>query len=537
MCCRRICEGTRTQIQMTHIFDRTPSFVRDFHFHCFQKIARRIPHLLTPPITPILFAGFGTLWVTLSDPVLAQLPDVSELSDIQPTDWTYQALQDLIDRYGCEVGSLERQQREGGTRALTRYEFAAALNACFRQMRSDLDNAPLTPEELALFQRLQADFARELATFSDRLDALDIVARESFSTTTKLNGEVLFQAADSFGGDSFEGDDDTQPLFGYRARLNLTSSLTGRDLLQTRIQSRDIGRLDRITETFMSRLATDGESDGEFGIEASYEFPIDDRLRGIVGVSGMSVNDIATVLNPLSSSGRGAVSRFGRRDPATLRGPGGTGLALRYQPEDWLELNLGYVAGTSDAASPEDGRGLFNGSHSALAQAVLDPGDRFAIAIAYARNFAPTGDVDLTGTTGSTNASQPFGEQATAADNWGFQLNWAASDNFELGGWFGYTQAYEPGKDEESETILNGAVTLAFPNAIAEDDTLGLVVGIPPIAPDLDSATSFHIEAFYRWQVNENIQVTPGLFLITNPNHDEDRSSLWMGTIRTRFSF
>ncbi|MDY6938946.1 MAG: iron uptake porin [Cyanobacteriota bacterium] len=464
-----------------------------------------------------------------------QLPKVDRLSNIQPTDWAYQALQQLIERYGCVSGDIEHL--EIGRRALTRYEYAIALNACFGQLRWELSNAPLTPEELEVLERLQTDFAVELERFGDRVASLNSILEREFSTTTKLNGEVLFQVADSFGDDNLGGDDDTQVFSGYRARLNLTTSLTGRDILQTRLQSRNLGRLDRITETAMSRLGTDGESDGEFGIEVTYEFPVTEEVRAMLGVNGMSVNDIATTLSPLSSSGRGAVSRFGRRDPGTFRGPGGTGAGIRYQPKDWLELNLGYVAGGNEAASPEGGQGLFNGSYSAIAQAVVEPAENLALAVTYARNFAQAGDVDLMGTTGSLNASQPFGEEATFADNWGFQVNWAAVDNLEVGGWFGYTQAYEPGNRDETETILNGAVTLALPDAIAEDNILGIVIGIPPIAPDLDSATSVHIEAFYRWQVDDDIQVTPGLFLITQPEHDEDRSSLWIGTIRTRFSF
>lgn len=32
---------------------------------------------------------------------LAQITSVSELSDVQPTDWAYQALQSLVEQYGC----------------------------------------------------------------------------------------------------------------------------------------------------------------------------------------------------------------------------------------------------------------------------------------------------------------------------------------------------------------------------------------------------------------------------------------------------
>ncbi|HEY9895853.1 MAG TPA: iron uptake porin, partial [Candidatus Sericytochromatia bacterium] len=60
--------------------------------------------------------------------IVGQVTSVSQLSDVQPTDWAFQALQSLVERYGCIVGYPDRTYR--GNRALTRYEFAAGLNAC-----------------------------------------------------------------------------------------------------------------------------------------------------------------------------------------------------------------------------------------------------------------------------------------------------------------------------------------------------------------------------------------------------------------------
>ena len=35
---------------------------------------------------------------------VAQVTSVSQLSDVQPTDWAFQALQSLVERYGCIAG-------------------------------------------------------------------------------------------------------------------------------------------------------------------------------------------------------------------------------------------------------------------------------------------------------------------------------------------------------------------------------------------------------------------------------------------------
>ncbi len=52
-----------------------------------------------------------------------------------------------------------------------------------------------------------------------------------------------------------------------------------------------------------------------------------------------------------------------------------------------------------------------------------------------------------------------------------------------------------------------------------------------------DEATSLHFELFYRLKVNDNISVTPGMFIVTNPGHIKDNDTLYVGTIRTTFRF
>lgn len=62
-----------------------------------------------------------------------QVTSVSQLTDVRPTDWAFQALQSLVERYGCIVGYPDKTFR--GNRALTRYEFAAGLNACLDKIQ------------------------------------------------------------------------------------------------------------------------------------------------------------------------------------------------------------------------------------------------------------------------------------------------------------------------------------------------------------------------------------------------------------------
>lgn len=128
------------------------------------------------------------------DNKLAQVTSVSQLSDVQPTDWAFQALQSLVERYGCIAGYPDGTYR--GNRALTRYEFAAGLNACLDRVNELIATATadtVTKEDLATLQRLQEEFSAELTTLRGRVDALEARSAEleanQFSTTTKLTGK------------------------------------------------------------------------------------------------------------------------------------------------------------------------------------------------------------------------------------------------------------------------------------------------------------------------------------------------------------
>ncbi len=264
---------------------------------------------------------------------MGQVTSVSQLSDVQPTDWAFQALQSLVERYGCIVGYPDGTYK--GNRAMTRYEFAAGLNACLERITELIAAATadlVTRDDLAVLQRLQEEFAVELAELGGRVDALEARTAEleanQFSTTTKLNGEILFWLTDTWGeragarGEPRSENDRTEVALGYRVRLNFDTSFTGKDRLRARLQARDIpnwsGR--DLTNTLMTRLGTD-ESNPDDTVTLNklfYEFPVGDQLKVIVGPQGIEVDDFQTVLSPFDSSGSGATSRFGRKKSCRL---------------------------------------------------------------------------------------------------------------------------------------------------------------------------------------------------------------------------
>lgn len=166
----------------------------------------------------------------------------------------------------------------------------------------------------------------------------------------------------------------------------------------------------------------------------------------------------------------------------------------------------------------------------------------------YARKYyiAQSG-FNLTGGTGSAFARNPFQQNATTSDNFGLQFNWRATPGFALGGWFGYTRAHQETGGDSEATILNGALTLGFPDLFKEGNLGGFVIGVPPKVTDTDYRvagqrredpdTSLHIEAFYRFRLNSNISVTPVVYVITKPEHNDANDPIWVGVLRTSFAF
>jgi len=515
------------------------------------EIAQTSPAGMGGPIVPVAPQALPAQ----QSGTMSQVTSVSQLSDVRPTDWAFQALQSLVERYGCIVGYPDGTYR--GNRALTRYEFAAGVNACLDKITQLIGSTGnlVTRDDLAILQRLQEEFAAELATLRGRVDGLEARTAEleanQFSTTTKLAGEAIFAVSDTFGdpvelrdrnGNVIDHrDDQTVTNLGYRVRLNFNTSFTGRDLLRTRLQALNVANYSAATatRTNMARLAFDGAENSQFTLdELYYRFPIGGATV-FVGPKGLDLDEIADVVTPFNSTGTGAISRFGVRNPAVFRGPQGAGASVTFNLGS-LRATAGYLAGDSDAPNPAEGRGVFNGSFSALGQIGFFSRP-FDLAFTYTHKYNRAGDVGIMGGTGSSLANRPFAQATTQADNYGVQVNFKPSRSFQIGGWYGYTKAEQLRGGGNDATIQNGAITLALADFGRQGNLLGFVFGVPPKVTESDVArnrnTSYHLEGFYRFQVNDFISVTPGVYVIMNPEHDDRNDDIWVGLLRTTFSF
>ncbi|HAG84360.1 MAG TPA: porin [Cyanobacteria bacterium UBA12227] len=506
---------------------------------------------------------------------LDQVTNISQLRDVSPGDWAYEALRSLVERYGCIAGYPDGTYR--GNRAMTRYEFAAGLNACLNQIERLIgtNTGGVNEGDLATLRRLIDEFQAELTTLGARVDNLEgrvgFLEDHQFSTTTKLNGTVIFALAGVATGENAFGDEiDNVTVFGDRVRLNLDTSFTGQDLLRTRLQALN---LDSFSGS--STFTPEGDlrfADGTFGTDSGndveidallYQFPIGEKTTVVIEANAGAPDDFANTVNPYidGDGDSGAISNFGTRNP--IYGlVGGAGIGIRHQFSDAFELSLGYLAG--DAANPGDDGGLFNGPYGAIAQLTIQPFDQLTLGLTYIHSY----NSDLTAGSNLANFRSALTDNPALVDlasvimpptissnSYGLQASLQISPKFVLGGWAGYTTTRilspiflgEFGRGDLN--IWNWAVTLAFPDLGKEGSVAGIIVGMEPKVTRVkgddfledfigeDPDTSLHIEAFYQYQLTDNIAITPGLIWLTAPDHNNDNEDIVIGAIRTTFSF
>ncbi|MBO0348736.1 carbohydrate porin [Phormidium pseudopriestleyi FRX01] len=480
---------------------------------------------------------------------IAQVTSVSQLRDVQPTDWAFQALQSLVERYRCIAGYPDGTFR--GNRALTRYEFAAGLNACLERINEIIAaqlEGILNRDDLLTLQRLTEEFAAELATLRGRVDALEVRVAEiesnQFSTTTKLFGESIFALSLAEGGNSVGAETDSGVQFGTRTRLNFDTSFTGRDLLRTRLQ---INNLDAFsgTNTFTP------EGDLKFGVDPYQAGDTTVRLDTLlysttVGPANVvfmanagAADDFASTITPLDGDGgSGALSRFGTRAPIynLVRGAG-IGLTFDAGP---AEVSLGYLA--ENASTPTRRNGLTNGPYGALAQLVFKPVTGLQLGLTYVNAYRTDMQTGSQLATPVSSLAPPDG-LTTISNAYGVQLGYDTGA-FAFGGWAGYTNARILDQGLKGDLgIWNWAVNLAV-NAGPPGSQFGLIVGMEPQvnSDDFNGALedpdrSLHVEGFYQYQLTENIAITPGFIWLTAPDHNDLNDDVVIGTIRTTFRF
>ncbi|NEO84380.1 MAG: iron uptake porin [Spirulina sp. SIO3F2] len=497
----------------------------------------------------------------------------SQFSDVFPSDWAYTALDDLVRRYDCIRGYPNGTFRGG--RALSRYEFAAGLNACVQQVErliAETTSDLATRADLEVLATLVREFETEINTLNNRVDGLEtrvtFLEDNQFSTTTKLAGEVLFLLADLFTESQLFDDDyngvinnsDTsftgvETVFQNRVRLNLFTSFNGRDRLHTRLQARNASQFDPLNGG--SNTATVVTNEGQWSFagssatsnvsisELNYRTPIGRQFDFQIAAVGLSADEIVNTLNPFDSSGGGAVSQFGQHNPIYRAGGNDAGIGLNFTPNDKFQLSVGYTNET--ASNPSSG--VFNDGYNFISQATIQPNEQFAIAATFSHAYG-TNNSGLSFSAGSRganlNRSGSRGINTTGrpvvGNSYALEALVNVNEQLFVGGWVGYTWARVI--DIGDADIWNYAGFLGVNDLGGEGNQLGVVVGMEPRLARADTgvgssdrSVGLHIEGFYKIRVNQNIDITPGIIWLTAPDHNSVNPDLVAGVVRTRFKF
>ncbi|XGV97708.1 MAG: iron uptake porin [Leptolyngbya sp. BL-A-14] len=540
---------------------------------------------------------------------MAQVTSVSQLSDVKPRDWAFQALQSLVERYGCIVGYPDKTYR--GNRALTRYEFAAGLNACLDRVNELIATGTadlVKKEDLVALQKLQEEFAAELATLRGRVGALEArtatLEKQQFSTTTKLNGEVIFSLASAYG--AAPGFKDAQPVFNDRVRLDLITSFTGKDLLITGLQAYNFGQgRSALLGGSGSLGGTLGYGDPVFGNASQvylgyapqfpetnpqnlsggrgnnrvdlykllYIFPVAQKLTAFIGTNA-EVSDAFPSILPWSSEGQGALSRFATL-PAAQRvsaGTSQTGLAsaagIIFNLSDAIDIRALY--GNTNASLPSNvgfpgtplGAGVFSGSYIAAAQLTVKPSSKLDIGLNYAHSYhqinilgtglaaSDIGSVLFTPTPGEIarrgaglGAAGAVINQGITLDTLGLTAAFKLSPKLSLAGSFSYI--FSSLVDINASTdFLSWQVGVQANDLFRKGSAAGIIFGQPLSrvstggrAFDPGNRTPYQIEGFFNFKLNDNISVTPGLFVIFNAEELSSSATVYVPVIRTTFAF
>ena len=492
---------------------------------------------------------------------LEQVTNVNQLKDVSPTDWSYEALRSLVDRYGCISGFPDGTFK--GDRPLSRYEFAAGLNSCLNQIERLIVSSSnsVSDEDLLKFNSLQKEFESELATLSGRIDGVEsrtaVLEDSQFSTITKLKGQAVFSLTSAFGEDravpfgaiaGSAGEVEDEVVFDSRLRLNFDTSFTGRDLLKVRLDSLNVTRFGNgVTGTNMTRLAFDRPLNGDVRIgKLFYRFRPTKKLRFTIdGTRGRYNANISDTFNKIFANPiKGSISNFGRFNPIYAQGVGGSGVTAVYKLSDAIALNAGYLARNGD--NPNEENGLFDGSFAALAQIDIKPTETLNFGLTYVRAYYPAGRAFVSAGTGSRLANAPFGNIDTSANHFGLQTSLKFRP-LVLSGWAGYTiaQSQEDAvgvSSGDEAQVLNWAISLAFPDLGGEGNVGGIIVGQQPRVIDNDTGVeeddaNWHIQAQYRYKLGKGISLNPGLIAIVNPENNSENDTVYVGTIRTIFEF
>ena len=169
----------------------------------------------------------------------------------------------------------------------------------------------------------------------------------------------------------------------------------------------------------------------------------------------------------------------------------------------------------------------------------------------FLRNYQTGDSANQSGGTVSGRAAQLFGDVDTAANKVGLGVSYT-QNKFILAAWGGYADVEQLEAGDASGNVWTWGANISLLDLGKDGSVLALAGGMPPKFTsddaisinqaqegDLleDEDTSYIVELFYRYPVNDNIAITPGAYAVFNPDHSSDNDTVYVGVVRTTFKF
>ncbi len=518
--------------------------------------------------------------LTRSKAVAQNVTSVSQLSDVKPTDWAFTALQSLVERYGCIAGYPDSTFR--GKQATSRFEFAAGLNACLDKINEIISAGladKVSQEDLATLQKLQEEFAAELATLRGRVDALDAkvekLEAQQFSTTTKLSGLAFFNVTGASTGNVLTervvGGVRTTPTapssnvtMSGLVWLTLNTSFTGKDSLITQLAvgNGNSPYNSAVSTGFFNTTGTpftdqSAAAPNVFVLrELSYTFPVFDKATLVVGprVNFYKYFDGNRFIYPWNTT-------FNSINSTLLsNAKRGAGAVFMTPLGDNFDFKVGYLAESNEfgdsganAANPTRG-GLFGGNNALTAELGFKPSDAFKLRLLYSRtNLA--GSV-IPGQIGGAGFTPSFPGTANTGDGFNngqsdvfvANFDWLVTKGFGVFGRYGYgtTNLNRAAGGSNNVSMNTFQAGLAFPDLFKEGAQAMISFAMPfkfndndnvIVSGKGDGGTQYDLEFSYIYPLTKNITLVPSAYFIFSPNNFSSNPTVFVGNLQAVFSF
>ena len=473
-----------------------------------------------------------------------QVTSVTQFSDVQPTDWAYQALSNLVEKYGCVAGYPNGTYKGG--QSMTRYEAAALLNAC-------LDRVTEVTDEL---QRLMEEFKAELATLRGRVDGLEKkvgkLEAQQFSTTTKLKGEVsmIIGGVDNwFAKNADENRTNfNRTAFNYDLRLSFDTSFSGKDLLRTRLRSGNFSADPFGSSGNVFKLDKAEEGDQSVFIDRLfYTFPVGDQVKLTAGALVRNTEMLSFLPSAFNSNILDFFNLAGATGTYNKATGAGAGFSWKQKvkkgnPYATFDANwVSQAAAEQFYAQSDTGAFAEDSAQNVLAQLGVK-GQNWGAAVAYRYGSENAQLRDPNSPSSSFFRRLGDGQSSNSVSLAGYwvpmDVKWLPS--ISAGG--SYTN-YTKVATTPSADIYSWMVGLQWKDVFVKGNQAGFAVGSPLYVASSSASASeqtpgFMYQIHYKYQVSNNISITPAIFWIDNNYNDLNAgSSTWGGVIQTTFKF